>query len=70
MRLSETYSNQATRNARFKELKASGMNVRKSVVKNQLLDPHYVNDSGAMDQGLANAYRTFWPTLYCIDEEW
>ena len=70
MRLHEIYINQATRNARVKELKAQGYKVYKSVVKNQLLDPHYITDSGATDQGLANAYRTYWATLYCIDEEW
>jgi hypothetical protein len=68
VRLHELYASQANRNARFKELKARGYNVRKSVVKNQLLDPHYVADSGESDKGLANAYRTYWGTLYCIDE--
>ena len=70
MRLHLLFASKANRDAKYKELKASGMRVYRSSVKNQLLDPHYVADSGATDQGLANAYRTYWPTLYCIDEEW
>ena len=51
--------------------KAKGYDVRKSVVKNQQLHPEYITDVDDGDTGFGNtSYRSFWPTLYCIDKAW
>lgn len=70
MRLSELYADKATRNARVKVLKASGMKVYTSTVTNQRISPCFLQDSNVPDTGLNNAYKTFYAKLFCIDEEW
>jgi uncharacterized Zn finger protein (UPF0148 family) len=53
----------------FKALKMKGLNVKKRVVKGQLLHPEYVEDyEGTVETGFGNTmYQTMFPTLYVVE---
>jgi hypothetical protein len=71
MRLREKYADKATRDARFKELKARGMNVHRASIRNVQLHPMYVEDVPSGDTGFGNTdYMRYWAVLYTIEEDW
>jgi len=54
---------------RDRAAKLAGPSWRKSSVRNQLLDAHYVDDaSDRTDYGLGNQ-KQFWSTLYLLDPQ-
>jgi hypothetical protein len=60
------------RDAEYKKLKAQGLKVRKTSIRNQLLHPQYVNDwphpLSDADKGFGNTiYKTHFAVLYGIE---
>jgi hypothetical protein len=69
MRLREKYADKAARDARFRDLKASGYNVRRGSIRNVQLHPMYVQDVPSGDTGFGNTdYMRFWSVLYTVEE--
>lgn len=73
--INELYLDRAKRDARARELQAQGVQVSRSVVKNQLLHPQYVEDYPRKltpeECGFGNAiYKTHFATLYKVEERW
>ena len=58
-----TFGDRANRD---RAAKLAGPTWRKSSVRNQLLDLHYVDDTLAPDLGLANE-KEWWSTLYILN---
>lgn len=62
------FTNMANRNLVAKIAKELGINVVRSSVRNQLLDPRYtVESSNLPDKGLGNDYKHYHSVLYCLD---
>ncbi len=69
----EKYISKELRDARYKELKAQGKSVYKSVAKGQCLHPAYVADFAdkaiQADNGFGNThYQTYFSKLYIVEE--
>lgn len=66
-----SYQTKANRDAKFKELKAQGHDVRKTSIRNQLTHPQYVEDfegEEKFDTGFDNTvYKTYFSVLYGIE---
>ena len=72
MSIRETYQDKANRDKRFRELKAQGLNPRRSSHAGQNLHPMYVQDYGhaisAEDKGFGNTlYQTYFAHLYIVE---
>jgi hypothetical protein len=73
MRIREKYMSKEARDARFRQLKAAGHNVRRSTLRHVALHPDYVVDAvnhpGRGTGSTINGwYDTSWDTLYAIEE--
>ena len=66
------FQNRANRDQKYQELKAAGRNVYRTVLRNQLLHPQYVEDfegPAKHDTGFGNqVYKTYFSRLYLINE--
>jgi hypothetical protein len=71
MKIREHYQSKEKRDARYKELKTLGWDVRKTSASNQLIHPQYVaNFEGEekFDTGLGNTvYITSFVKLYTVE---
>jgi hypothetical protein len=70
--MSDLYISKARRDARYRELKAQGQDVRRTSVRNQQLHPQYITDAAeegiTYQTGFGNSdYRRFWSVLYGIE---
>lgn len=67
----EHYQSKEKRDQRYKELKAKGHNVIRTISSNQLLHPQYVEDyegAAKYDTGFGNTvYKTHFPKLYNVE---
>jgi len=63
-----TFAEKANRDAVAKAARQRGAVVKKSSIRNQLMDPRYTIESRHLpDKGLANDYRHYWPALYMLE---
>lgn len=70
-RIREHYQDKTRRDARYKELKAQGRNVIRSMSYGSCLHPQYVQDYVGVeknDTGIGNTiYKTYFPKLYTVE---
>ena len=73
MAIRELYQSKEKRDARYKELKAQGINCRRSSTGVSLIHPQYVTDyegAAKYDTGLGNTvYKTYFKNLYRLESE-
>lgn len=71
MRIKYTFMNKQNRDNKYKELKASGFNVIKRSIRNQLTHPQYISDfegDEKYDTGIGNTvYKTHFDVLYIVE---
>lgn len=70
-----TYISKARRDAKYRELKARGEDVKRSSIRNQQLHPEYITDASeegiTYQTGFGNSdYRRMWGVLYTIERPW
>ena len=73
MKIREKYQDKAKRDARYKELKALGINCFRSSTGPCQIHPEYVTDFKGperLDTGFSNTvYSTYFKNLYVVEEE-
>jgi len=69
--IKETYQKKENRDARYKELKAQGLNVRRRSTGPARLHPEYIKDyQGAFQTGFGNTdYLTMFSNLYIVEAQ-
>ncbi len=71
MKIRELYQDKANRDARYKELKAQGIEAKRSTTGPQQIHPQYVDDyegAAKYDTGFGNTvYKTYFKNLYKVE---